>query len=832
MPSGILMKIRELFRRIAVGLRVHRRRPILSVVVILSLVLGVGVGTAVVSLLDALFLRPLPVEDLDRLLAVYRTTRTEAGEYTGMGRFSHATCADLRDRSRTLDETGIYTWGSVNFSADGRESVRAIVMFADAGYFRTLGIRPAQGRFFRSEETDPRSAAQVAVLSHATWTSHFGSDPGVVGRTVRINSLPYTVVGVGPPGFRGTQLHVEVDVWVPAPSYRELGLIGEYFDDRDVSIFSMIGRMAPGASSDEAQQDLMALARRLEEEHPAEEEGLGVTVEPLLDGVLLPRERPEFVGYAKVLSLSAGLVLLVSCLNVVVLLLLRTLERTRELAVRQVLGARRGRLALQIGGENLLLFALGGMLAIPAAEWALDLLWKFRPPRFSGGILESGLDDSRLLWSLGLLGLVTLLFGVLPAWWSTRIDPGRQIQAGGLTRGAGGRFRAGDLLVAGQVGLAVVALVGGGLFVRHLQEARSTDLGFEPERLAVMTVAPGDEGYGDEQIVEFYDRLEERVRALPGVEAAAWSANRLLRGSVVQYQIFLPGSDQPAVGGERRYHRTNAIRPGFFETVGISLLQGRDFDTTDRAEGPSVAIINRTMAETAWPGEDAVGKHFHFSYPTDPPVEVVGVVEDARYRYIDEDPQFFVYVPFAQALPGAATLHVRTEGAPERLLGTLRDLSLDLDSSIPVADLAPMSSFVDEGLWLERTAATFLVAMSLLAVLLLVIGVHAVTSFWVGRRTREIGIRLSLGADRGRVRREILAGVGWRIGAGLVLGVLGVVLALRPAAASFLGGVEPLPTSVLGVAAAAAIGVAALAATLRPVRRAGRVDPTTLLREE
>ncbi len=820
---------RGLWRPLALALRPHRSRPLVSLVIVASLVLGIGVDTAVFSLIDAIFVRPLPVRDLGRLVALYRTVRSDSGEYTGMGRFSYPTYADLRERNRTFDRMGLYTWGPVNFSGDGVEPLRAIAMFADAGYFETLGIEAALGRLFRPEETEPTSAARVAVLSHATWVRRFGSDPGVIGRTVRIDALPFEVVGVGPPGFRGTQLHVGVDVWVPPQSYRDLGVLGASFDERDVAIFSLIGRLAPGVRPEQAHRDLMALGRQLESEYPVAEEGLGTSLEPLLDGVLLPRERPGYVGYARVLSLAAGLVLLLSCLNVAVLLLLRGLERSHELAVRQVLGAGRSRLVRQLVGENLLLFAAGGLLAIPAAAWTQHLLWTFRPPRLAEGVLEGGLADQRLLWGLALLALTTALVGILPAWRSARLDPARQV---GGHPAPGGACRSGDLLVMAQVGLAVVALVGGGLFVRHLEEAREIDLGFAPDHLVVLTVAPGDQGYGDAQVAQFYDELEARVRALPGVEAASWSENRLLRGAVVQHQVFLPGATEPASGGGRLYHRTDAVTPGFLATAAITLLQGRDFDDSDRADGRPVAIVNRTMAELAWPGENPIGRRFHFDYPSDPEVEVVGVAEDAKYRYIHEDPQFFLYVPFAQAPPAAATLHVRTAGDPRAILPALRDQAHALDPAMPVADLATLSSFVDDELWLERAAASFLAVMGLLALVLVAIGVHAVMAFTVQRRAREFGIRLSLGAARSQILGRVLRTVAVRVVAGVALGAVGVVAVLRPAAAGFLHGVDPLWTAGLALGAAVLIAAVALTGTFRLARSAAQTSPSALLRDE
>ncbi len=827
------MHMQSLWRSIVLGVRTHRRRPLLSLVIVLSLVLGIGVNTAVISLVESVFVDPLPVENLDRLVTVYRTQRSESGQYSGKGRFSHPTYRDLRERSRTLDATGIFTWTPVNFSGRGTEPTRATVMFADDGYFRVLGLQPSHGRFFRPDEVDHRTPEQVTVLSHGTWARRFGSDPQVVGETVVINGQSYTVVGIGPRGFRGTKLHVDVDAWVPPPAYLELGPAGEWFPRRDAGIFTLIGRLAPGATAEQASDELMDLSQQLEETYPVLEEGSGAEVDPLVEGVLIPRERDDYVGYMQILSLAAGLVLLVSCLNVAVLLLLRGLERRRELAVRQVLGAERKRLVGELAGENVLLFVVGGLLALPVASWTLELLWKFRPPRFAEGSLDFGLDPNRLLWALGLVGVTTLLFGVLPAWWTARLDLTSQIRGAGEAAGGGAwSFRPGDLLVVGQVALATVTLIGGALFVHNLLESRSIDLGFEPDRLAVATVAPGDQGYDDERVMQFYRALEERVRGLPAVEAASLSANRLLRGSVLQYLVYLEGSQEPARGGGRLGHRTNAVMPGFFGTVGISLLRGRDFGSTDRADSRPVAIINRTMAELAWPDEGAVGKRFHFNSFDEPLVEVIGVVENAKYRYIHEDPQFFIYVPFSQTVPSSATLHVRTTGDPETVLPALRETIAQLDPNLPVADLETMNHFVSDALWQERAAAYFLAGMGLLALVLVIVGIHGVMSFSVRRRARDFGIHLSLGAQRGQVVRRILTQAGRRVAAGLVLGVAGTVFVLRPAASGFLGDVEPGATVLLAALTVILVALAAFAGTLRPALQAVRWRPSVLLQDE
>ena len=821
------------WRQVLLWFRPHRRRPLLSAVIVLSLVLGIGINTAVISLVDALFVRPLPVEGLDRLVSVFRTVRQDNGDYTGRVRLSPLSYRDLVERNHVLSGLALFTWTPVNLSPRDAEPVRATAMFVTANYLDVLGLQPSLGRFFTPDETDDASLIRVAVLSRGTWTRRFGADPDVVGTTVRVDGRPFTIVGVGPPGFRGTKLHVDVDLWVPLPTYQEMGPAGDWYQERDISLFEGIGRLAPGVSRQAAGTELMEISHQLEAEYPKLEEDLGVGLDPLLDDVMIPRERPSYVGYAKVLALAGLMVLLVSCLNVAVLLLLRGFERRRELAVRHVLGGSRGRLVGQLVGENFLLFAAGAILALPAASWTLRLLWKFRPPRFSDSGLNMGLESLRLVWAFALVAAVFLLAGVLPAWRTVRADLGRQISgSAGLAAARGHHLRPGGMLLVAQVALAMTSLVAAGLFLRHLDRERAVDLGFDPHRLAVATLAPGDQAYDDARVRGLYDALLDRVRALPGVDRATLSENRLLRGAVLQHQVFLDGSQEPASGGDRLYHRTNAVVPGFFDTVGIELLDGRDFDASDLPGGPRVAVINRTMAEQAWPGEKAVGQRFHFDEPTEPPVEVIGVVEDAKYRYVHEDPQFFIYVPFSQALPSSATLHVHTVGDPAAILPVLRTTIHELDPALPLADLETMDHFVAEALWLERASTGFLGVLGLLAVALVVIGIHGVMAYSVRRRMREFGVRLSLGAERGRIVRLILSETGRWIAVGALVGVVGILFVLRPAVAGFLRGVDPLATTGLILVSLAVIATAALLGSLRPALNASRGRPAELLRNE
>lgn len=825
--------MKGLWRDLGFGLRLLRRRPGFTAAALLSLVLGIGLNTAIFTLLDAIFLRPLPVDDLESLAAIYTTRQHENGEYVGSYGHSYENYLDLRERSSSFADLAIHLWHKVNISG-GSGPVRGTGMFVSANYFDVLGLEPHAGRFFLPEEDATPGTHPVAVLSHGAWTRWFGADPDLMGGVIEVNGEAFTLVGVAPERFKGTEIVADVDVWIPVMMFEAISPYGSFFRLRGASLFRGTGRLREGVGLAEAGAELHRLSRQLEEAFPAENEGLGARVRPLLEGTLMPEERSRHLGYGTILMVAVGLILLMSCLNVASLLLVRGLERAREIAIRQSLGASRGRTLLQLISENLTLFVLGGALSLPVARLSLDLLWRFRPPQFAEDALDLEIDATIFGFAL-LTALVTgLIFGLLPAMRVASLDLVSHLKGTGLAEKVEAAHRwltPRRLLVIGQVALASIALVGAGLFIQSLRNAHRIDVGFDADALLALTFAPGEQGYDEARARGFYRRALDRVEALPGVKSASLSENRLLRGGIIRQQIFLEGQDEALEVGGRAIHRTNAVFPGFFETAGIPLLRGRDFDEGLRADGPLVAIVNETLARIAWPGEDAVGKRFRFDYPDRPLLEVIGVARDIKYRQIHEVTQGFVYLPEIQRHASAMTLHVRAEGHPSQILQAVREEVHRLAPELPLADVRTLSSFVSDALWIERTSATLLTVFGALALALSTLGVYSVLAEAVSQRRREVGLRMAIGAGRGDVLRVVLRDGLRLVVSGLAVGLVGAFVILK-VSSSLSGQLYDVSVSDPRVYAAAAsvLLLGALFGFFVPSWRAIRTNPVRALR--
>ncbi len=836
--------MQSLWRDLGFGARILARRPGFTAAALLSLILGIGLNTAIFTLLDAIFLRPLPVKEVDSLTAVFATFRNEAGEYTGDYSYSYANYLDLRERSSSFSGTTLYLWLKMSLSG-GSEPTRGTGMFVTDNYFEVLGLAPHTGRFFRPEENATHGTHPVVVLSYGCWSRLFGADGGVVGDTVQINGSTFTVIGIAPRGFKGTEVGTDVDFWVPTMMFKQISPYAHWFDNRSAGLFRVIGRLAPGVTEQQASAELMRLSQRLEEEFPKDNEGLGGKVQPLLEGTMVPSDRPRHIAYGRTLVIAVGLILLMSCFNVASLLLLRGMERGREVAVRQSLGASRPRLVRQLVAENLLLFLLGGALSLPVARMSLDLIWKFRPPQFAEDALVLELDAAIFGFALVTALACGLIFGLLPAIRVARLElvphlkatPAADVASRVNRWRLAGRWRRWlqprRLLVIAQMALALIALIGAGLFLRSLENAHRIDVGFDAEALLALSFAPGEQGWDEVRTRAFYDRVLERVEALPGVSSATLSENRLLRGGIIWQPIFLEGQDTVFEGAGRPAHRTNAVVPGFFETVGIPLIVGNDFDDSIRADGPPVVIVNQTMAKLAWPGEDPIGKRFRFNALDQPLVEVIGVVRDMKYRHIHEAPQCFFYLPEIQRHASSATLHVRAKGDPAALLATVREEVYALAPELPLADVRTMSEFVDEALWIERVSAILLSVFGALALALATLGVYSVLAESVGQRRQEIGVRLAVGASRSDLLRVVMADGVKLIAAGLVIGLVAAAALLRLAStvSSQLHDVSVTDPGVYALAVLV-LAIAALIGFLVPALRALRTDPVRALQSE
>jgi predicted permease len=808
------------------------KKPVFTLAALASLILGIGVNTALFTLLSALFLRPLPVEDPARLVGVFQTLRNDAGEFVGERRLSYPNYLDYREGNQAFADLALVHMWKVNLSG-GPEPLRAMAAFVTANYFKTLGLRPDQGHFFAPEDDEPGNAPTTAVLSHGCWSRVFGSDPDVVGSQILVNGDSLTVVGVAPAGFHGTLLDFSTDVFLPIRSFERISPFGTYFEVRSVGIFDAFARLAGTATLAGANAEMKALAQGLARQYPKELEGYGTKVKPLLESTFVAADRERYGGYTRTLVAAVVILLAIACLNVSTLLFVRGMERARELAVRAALGASRQRLMRQLMTENVLLCGVGAALSLPAASTCLKLLWLFRPPQVSDNAIDLSLD----LWVLGFTATMALgvafVFGLVPAFLSSQGD-----LVGGLkeTQMAARRtalvLSPRHLAVVAQVALTLVALIGAGLFARTLGQSMAIDLGFAADRLMVASVAPGEQGYDETRSRDYYRHLLERAGSIPGAESAALSENRLLRGAVVQRQIFLAGSDTAAEIGTRLTHRTNVVAPGFFKTVGIPHIAGRDFTDDEDPQGLRVAIINQTMAAKAWPGQSAIGQQFHFDYPEEPPIEVVGVVADARYRELREEKQFFIYLPLAQSSPAGMTLHVRMGRDPAPFVGMMRQEIQKLDPNLPLADVATLSDFVGEALWLERVSAALLGFFGALALTLSVVGVYGLLASTVSYRKREYGICMALGAQRRDVMLAVLGKAAKLVAVGLALGLaLTVTIVLKSSIKDQLYDVNPTDPATYAACSLLLFAVSLLGCWL-PAWRAASTDPVTTLRVE
>jgi len=821
-------------------------RPGLMVAAVLSLALGVGANTALFTFLSALFFDPVPVAEPARLVSVFTTDE----EFPGMLPTSWPNYRDLREDSETFSGLAAFLPVQLSLSGSG-EPEKIDATLVSGNFFDVLGVSPAPGRALAAGDDRPGSGAPVAVIAHGLWQRRFGGDPGLLGRTITLNGQPITVVGIAPEGFHGALTLRRSELWLPlALEDRMLaGTLAAWFDLRGALMLGVIGRLAEGVSREQAGSSLSARAAALAEEYPDENRGRTWTLLPYLSANINPNERPQYVRTGGMLAAVVALVLLVACGNVANLLLARAVGRRREIAVRLALGAGRGRLLRQLLAESLLLALGGGALGLVVAALARSTLWALRPP----GIPE-GLDlsfDARVLAFTLLLSLATgLLFGLAPALRSARTPLVDALKAGGRSGsgeegvGASGRgilarlglarVPLGHLLVGAQVALSLVALIGAGLFLRGLGRAQAIDPGFAASELAVVTFDLGSRDLAPQDARALQDRLLERVRALPGVRAAALGQNLAFVTTGLARPAAIEGH-RSETGEEAVFLAYQAVSPGYFEALGIPLLAGRSFEEADREGNLPVAVVNRTFAESFW-GEagldGALGRAIAFD-GEEAPVRVVGVVEDARYFTLGEDPRPYLYLPLGQSFAPETTLHIRTAsgaGSPASLLGAVRREIRALDPNLALYNVEPMMAILARSLWAPRMAAGLLAVFGGVALVLVSVGIYGVMAYSVNRRRREIGIRAAIGADRRRVLGGVLGRSMKVVGAGAAAGLLLAFLATR-AVAGLLYGIRPFdPVSVLGMTFL--LLLVAFVASLLPALQATRVDPVVVLRDE
>ena len=783
------------------ALRMLGRSPGFTFIAVLTLALGIGVNSAVFSLVNAVLLRPLPFADPDRLVMVWEETSilNLHDSWAALGN-----AMDWKARNHVFSDAGIIDhWPRYKLSVDDRpELVQGAII--TSGLMPALGVQPILGRSF-SEEDDHPGAAKSLLLGHGLWQQRFAGDPGIVGQKVSLNGEPYAVLGVMPAGFRFPD--PDTAIWTPAgAAYTPAQMASRGRHD-----FMFVARLKPGVTLAQADQDLKRIAAQLAREYPVPNAKIGAFVAPL---------REHFVGEDApklfvVLLGMAAFILLIACANIANLLLSRAANRRREFAVRAALGAGRRNIVHQLLAENLLLAAGGGALGLVFAYASFDWLAKFIPASISNMTVMS-IDRRVLTFTLLLATLTSLLFGFAPALETLRLDLTKSLkQAAG--RGVGGqRSRLRAVLATTGVALAIVLVIGAGLMIRTFLAVRGVDPGFRTQNLLTLsslgTKRPG-----------FHEQVIDRVRALPGVVSAGFTT-----GAPLVFKGWIAGA-LPEGSEQWVQMRYRSVTPGYLQTLGVPLRAGRYLDERDDANAPQVVVINEAMARKCWPNSDALGKRFRMD-PNAPPIRVVGIVGNIHQSGLDVAPNPEIYRPYKQERTGISALVIRTARDPLALAPAVRRIIRDLDKDQIISDVQSMDQVLDREVFQRRLHMLLLGAFASLALGLAALGIYGLLSYVVVYRTQEIGVRMALGAHPRDILRSVVRHGVLMAAAGIAAGLAGALVLAR-VMSHMLFGISPSDPQTYAGVAVGGLAVAVLASYI-PARRAMRVDPVVALRDE
>jgi predicted permease len=812
------------------GLRMLRKNPGFTAVAVLSLALGIGANTTIFTVVNAILLNAIPVRDLSHLVqldTVDSKTLVTQAKAVKLG-MSLPNFKDYRRDNQVFTDLAATDQTPLTWSG-GAEPRQVQGDLVTANYFAVLGIRPAMGRFFLPDEDTKPNGNDVAVLSYYFWANKLGSDPGIVGKSLIFNARPYTVIGVAPRGFKGTQTFLSSEqVWIPTSMSDQIlgGKDKEFFNDRRALTMLAFGRLKSGVDIGSAEASLKTLATHLESEFPRDNSGRSVALTPLSEAAVGANNHEQVALAGSLMMGIVGLVLLIACVNLANLLLAQGARRQKEITLRAALGANRSRIVRQMLTESMLLSLAGGAVGLAIAYAGRSILWSLRPPFIEQSGIDLSLDSHVLLFTLGVALLTGIIFGLAPAVKASRPDLMETLKAGG--RGGTMGWRRDPLrsmLVIGEMALALIALVGAGLFLRSMQNAQKIDLGFESKNLLIMNFDLGALHYEDGRGEQFYRAAIERVNNSPGIASATVASNAPLGGGFAR-TIFPEGRDE-ASGYRGTLTTVDDITPNYFDTLRIPLVRGRTFTDVDRKDTAPVAIASEAMVAQYWPNENPLGKRFHF-FGDSTLREIVGVVANSVVNEVGENPQPIVFLPMTQDYVPAATLQVRTSGSPESALATTRAALQSLDPNLAITNVFTIEQIIGQALWAPRMGGILLSVFGSLALVLSAVGVYGVLSYSVNQQTREIGLRMALGAQRRDVLRLIL-GQGLRLTiVGLGLGVI-AALALMRVLVSLLFSVHAYDPFTYG-AVTILLSVVALVACYIPARRAMRVDPMVALR--
>ena len=820
-----------LWQDLRFGLRTLLKSPGFAAASIFTLALGIGANTAIFSFANALLLRPLQgVSDPALLVHLLRTEDKSASD-----RVSYQDSLDYAEQNSTLAGIAMQHHTDLHLSTGG-EAERVIGAIVTGNYFEVLGVKAARGRLLQPVDARAEGSNPVAVLSHRLWRDRFLR---VVGETVKLNGLGFTIIGIAADGFTGTVIGERVDLWIPITMWRqadpEMASAAanwnvDWFNERDSLWLKAFGRLKPGVTIEQAQADLSVIAQRLARDHPQTNQKAGVR---LAAGLGLPPDvRSRFGQFVKLPVVVAGVVLLIVCANIAGMMLARAGSRQKEIGIRLALGANHWRILRQLLTENLLLALVGGLLGLVLGRWLSDWLRLSLPETYFNTPLnfDLALDGRVLGFTLMASVLTSVFFGLAPAWHLLKLDlvpllkeqPNRHLRAG--------RIRPRQMLVVIQIALSLVLLVSAGLCIRTLQNARAIDTGFETERVLTTRIDLGRQNYTETQGQTLYQRLIERMESLPGVQAASLALHVPLSGMQPVTRIHPEG--RPPENG-RPQVSFNVVTPRYLETVGVRLLFGRHFSTQDDQQQPSrVAIVNEALARRYWPNENPIGKRFRFgaSNPDAPQIEIVGVARDTSVANLFAPPRMYFYLPLAQHYRDQAILHLRTISGPDQFVAPMRREIASLDSSLPLYDVKTLTGYIDDALTPQRLAALLLSGLGALAMILSAMGLYGTMAYEVELRTHEIGIRMALGAQTRDVLRLVL-------GQGMVLTIAGVIIgtiaafALTRLIKGLLFGVNATDPLTFAVIVILLMAVGGLACYI-PARQAIKVDLVKPLRRE
>jgi predicted permease len=811
--------------------RVLMKKPGFTTVAVLSLALGIGANTAIFTVINAVFLHPLAIEDPTHVVEMFtRDTKTvQAANFT-LTPTSYQNYEDYRDQSKVFTGLAGYFPFGLQWTRNG-ETQGLPAMMTSANYFEVLGIKPFRGRLFRPDEDRTLGADAVAVLSHSLWIREFGSDPNLIGQTLTLNGMPFTVIGITPPGFKGTFSLAGPDrVWVPLSMREQLtsGQLRTLIPNRRFRWINMIGRLKPGVPFKQADAAMKTIAAALEKQFPTANDGRTLDMALESDAALGINGRGQLVLAGGVMMAVVGVVLLIACVNLANLLLAQSATREKEMSIRSAMGAGRCRIVRQLLTESVLLAVLGGAAGMVVAYWGRSALWSYRPPFLGNASIDLSFEPRVLLFTAGMSVLTGVLFGLVPAIHVSRANLNDTLKAGGRTGASSvGSNRIRSALVMSEIGLATVALIGAGLFVRSMQAAQRMDLGFDSQHIGFIALNPGQQRYDQARGQQFYLDAMAKARAVPGVEAATVASAPPLQGGLL-LTVFPEGEAQnPNYRGS--LVQFNDIAPGYFDTLRIPLRKGRDFTEFDRDQSNLVAVVNEALARRLWPGQDALSKRFTIVQDSRL-IEIVGIVATSVANAVGEDPTPVIYRPLQQDYSAGVSLLVRTKGDPEPLLGAVRDQVQTLDRNMPLRGTGTVQQNIEAGLWAPRMGAALLSIFGGLALLLAMIGVYGVMSYSVAQRAQELGIRMALGAQASDVLLLVLRqGIALAAG-GTALGVL-LALLLGQVVSTLLFGISGRdPLTLAGVSLI--LTTIALLACYIPARRAARVDPLVALRYE